>query len=894
SLLGSVTLNQKVDPTGNTYDGKNWVLLGTYTVKGPSVAITLRRPQVLSANGMIADGARIERVGGSATPYAAAPAAVASSAKSAVALPTLTTLPAQDTAPSVMPLVTQSDTAGAGVGGAAGGAPVAGYPSRNCPQGYPNCSCPLSMNWRECGEWSCPNANREFDELRNQCVCREGWGCADGSDSPYCDCQPLSCPDGYWLNPETYTCIPNTVCGDGYLDRTGFPREICELDGNRGCPEGEFCLNCTSCLVCGDTLLTNNEECEADFTCPLGTSCSASCQCSDSATSQSKNTTILDISSHLMTQTTISSDITRTSWTVPVRTGETYDIYVRTQKYNMTMNNNRMYACPTNFWKVFNGSTRVLPLSNDQKLQYGDPLCYPDSYASVSPTWILLTQIQASATSIRVEHEPSPLPANASATDPARRLAIADSIRIEKVADASSSSSSAWTDCPSGYSCPVLWVNNQCARRSITCGIGKILQCDSTCGNGDCSGPCCKCVQGSSSSRSSSSSSSTSSLACVQEGQSAAVLPGAATCCSGLNGVVATGPLQDGSCSDALPGGAFRCVRCGNGSCGLGENYCNCLADCPRPQSSSSSSSVSSAWTTCSGDFLCTALWSGNQCAYRSIDCPIGFNTLCNTACGNSVCPGACCKCVPGSSSSRSSSASSTSATGIAWTQVGPPHTSGNSCATECAARGQTCAATGCVPSTTWNGMTFTGGEKIVANGANYSYTCSNDWGAIHQSYQNYCCCTGSAPVLSSSSSRSFSSVPSVTCTDSDGNDPFTAGTVQIGNQTYRDDCTTCGSNSLPCLAVDERLCDGSQVTSEIKNCSALRAGFICKDGRCVTACGDGMVNMGEQCDGTLISACSPGQTCSADCRCVSEPPSSVQWQTVGSSYLVSTLSDYA
>jgi len=62
STLGSTTVNQKTDPTGNLYDGKNWSLLGMYTVKGPTVSITLSRPQDLTVNGMIADSARIERV----------------------------------------------------------------------------------------------------------------------------------------------------------------------------------------------------------------------------------------------------------------------------------------------------------------------------------------------------------------------------------------------------------------------------------------------------------------------------------------------------------------------------------------------------------------------------------------------------------------------------------------------------------------------------------------------------------------------------------------------------------------------------------------------------------------------------------------------------------------
>lgn len=70
--------------------------------------------------------------------------------------------------------------------------------------------------------------------------------------------------------------------------------------------------------------------------------------------------------------------------------------------------------------------------------------------------------------------------------------------------------------------------------------------------------------------------------ACVPEGGSAAVIPDAPECCPGLVKIPCGGPAADGTC----PGcdGASICAHCGDGACGLGENICNCPADCaPSP-----------------------------------------------------------------------------------------------------------------------------------------------------------------------------------------------------------------------------------------------------------------------------------------------------------------------
>ena len=67
---------------------------------------------------------------------------------------------------------------------------------------------------------------------------------------------------------------------------------------------------------------------------------------------------------------------------------------------------------------------------------------------------------------------------------------------------------------------------------------------------------------------------------CIQEGESGAVIPDGPQCCQGLNQIGCSQPIQEqfGGCSDCV--GAFYCTMCGNGTCGLGENKCNCSEDC--------------------------------------------------------------------------------------------------------------------------------------------------------------------------------------------------------------------------------------------------------------------------------------------------------------------------
>lgn len=71
---------------------------------------------------------------------------------------------------------------------------------------------------------------------------------------------------------------------------------------------------------------------------------------------------------------------------------------------------------------------------------------------------------------------------------------------------------------------------------------------------------------------------------CIKEGEGGAygqqeVGKTNENCCNGLFDIFSVYPLSDGTCPQ--PSGiSFICAACGNGVCGLGENQCNCPADC--------------------------------------------------------------------------------------------------------------------------------------------------------------------------------------------------------------------------------------------------------------------------------------------------------------------------
>jgi hypothetical protein len=65
---------------------------------------------------------------------------------------------------------------------------------------------------------------------------------------------------------------------------------------------------------------------------------------------------------------------------------------------------------------------------------------------------------------------------------------------------------------------------------------------------------------------------------CVGEGGSGPVIPDGPECCEGLEHISCATPGSEGICAEV--DGVFCCTYCGDGDCGLGENYCNCGVDC--------------------------------------------------------------------------------------------------------------------------------------------------------------------------------------------------------------------------------------------------------------------------------------------------------------------------
>lgn len=1259
TTVGTATVNQKVDPAGNTYDGRSWTLLGTYTVKGPTVSVTLSRPQGLTANGVIADAVRIERVGGTApvaTTQGTSPAllkaasSIANAATTSAKLPygsicgyygtassnslcqsglclstgrcgcrtaadcptnlntcsngtcTLTMSSARSSVGYGVPYSSAIGTASSAYKGSPTVPVSGGGGYRQC-IGRDQASCrggglrfDYEMYCCYCEIW-----NATYDSTTRQCSCRNGTvmhdqtgqqGCCPAGtafvceDFQNCNCQPIQCPEGYYLDPRTYQCMPNSQCGDDYIENNGNPREVCEPNGDQGCPPERTCSNCSSCLVCGDTVLTNNEECETDAACPTGKSCDA-CRCTDAGTPLTANVTLtVGVGSRLVTQTNVSDSVTRTSWTLPVRSGQTYDVYVRTMKINAQTNPPQ--SCPTSYWKIYRGTQIVRPLL----VEYGYPLCttWPDT-TSLSTTWIKIGQVQANSNTLKVEHQPTPPPIPEDPLDYRRRYAVADYVRLVQVTNAndpaplgvtliddgdqgfrafgqtwqtrtsavtlpwnssfsptplfdddftspggiqgmpSASASWSFTVAPGSYDVFVTYkvnptsnfvninavysirngtadeANKELGRATVnqsqaplgnefrgapwknigkytvtgsrlsvvltnpyglsadgvrivaaggggTCGNGQLdpgEQCDPhlttyapQCGGQPCNDVTCQCPPASSSSAGvcitssncacegdlywasntnlkpdhccagyglghypfaepnaqnqcspastvqgicmkcgngvcesevgekgenfcicpndcpppvSSSSRSSSSAPCALEGE--IISEGnMRQCCSGLLSMPSLTPVN-GQCPDISL--SSICTKCGNGICGTGENYCNCATDCPRPSSSSRSSSSSLPWTSCPQTYTCSAVWSNNSCIRMSQDCAIGYSFVCNATCGNTLCSGECCKCVPSSSSSRSSTASGTAE----WTQVGPPHTAQNTCAIECAQRGKTCGD-GCPALTSWNGTTFTAGEYINANGMIVPYSCTTAWGAIQDTYKNYCCCTGGTGSSSSrsaisSSSRSSSSASTCTtagwancpsgysclaacqnstCWKADHID-CPAGQYQelsgsCGNASCSGSCGRCvgGSSSSRSSSSSVTACisegqmgysippPGNQCCSGLKRMPTFIAAqdgtcigrtdgsfyctALCGNGTCagvenacncpedcgIGLCGNGRSDPGEECD--TSAPCSGGGACNAECQCVPETPASLQWNTIGDSYLISTLSDYA
>jgi len=69
---------------------------------------------------------------------------------------------------------------------------------------------------------------------------------------------------------------------------------------------------------------------------------------------------------------------------------------------------------------------------------------------------------------------------------------------------------------------------------------------------------------------------------CTAEGEGILSYDNTTKCCAGLTKVSASLPDNPTNCSPVPVGSVYsdKCIRCGDGTCGLGENRCNCQQDC--------------------------------------------------------------------------------------------------------------------------------------------------------------------------------------------------------------------------------------------------------------------------------------------------------------------------
>ena len=124
-------------------------------------------------------------------------------------------------------------------------------------------------------------------------------------------------------------------------------------------------------------------------------------------------------------------------------------------------------------------------------------------------------------------------------------------------------------------------------------------------------------------------------VTCTAEGDTHGTNPGALDCCAGLVEIPDAYPAGGGICQTTS--GSVVCANCGDGSCGLGENECNCPADCTNPTCTPEGQShavVPGALPCCAGltDVGCDTYDAGAG------QCVLCAGASYCTACGDGVC----------------------------------------------------------------------------------------------------------------------------------------------------------------------------------------------------------------------------------------------------------------
>ncbi len=269
STLGSTTVNQKTDPTGNLYDGKNWSLLGMYTVKGPTVSITLSRPQDLTVNGMIADSARIERVTTPTETFGLLPAAEPSGGSTYSVCREGFTLVKGSNYPYITCLAfCRDDICNTAEYYQYSGSTACCRcgPSLWCASSSSRYSTPKSSSSR----YSTPGAVSSRSSSASSVVAcaNEGDMITEANMRPCCS-GLISVP---FIQPDT-----SNQCFNMSFN------SICTRCGNGQCGTGENFCNCSNDCprpACGNNQLDAGEQCDGpNIPCQIGQVCTADCTC---------------------------------------------------------------------------------------------------------------------------------------------------------------------------------------------------------------------------------------------------------------------------------------------------------------------------------------------------------------------------------------------------------------------------------------------------------------------------------------------------------------------------------------------------------------------------------------------------------------------------------------
>ncbi len=118
-------------------------------------------------------------------------------------------------------------------------------------------------------------------------------------------------------------------------------------------------------------------------------------------------------------------------------------------------------------------------------------------------------------------------------------------------------------------------------------------------------------------------------------------------CCDGLSETPNSSITNGGECATPLDG-SFVCGKCGDGVCGIGENFCRCEADCAKPGQCASDSDCPADYCQNSqgGMQRCTQFTSSCEASSGSCSQSSQVNDamVCNAATGKCYTPQAACE----------------------------------------------------------------------------------------------------------------------------------------------------------------------------------------------------------------------------------------------------------